>query len=326
MDYKGNSHNHNVTNGEGNNIFNNLPPVLAGQSGEGLPYAPENFPNPGDIWRWKAGKRISNNGNYRDRYLYLPCHLSAPANRTSYRGGFTSKLAVERYIKEKFPHINIPEFFSSFSWTIPSGLPADDLFLWMGFEARKETVIPSDIGGCKAGNKNCSSLILERECPPVMPCEFCCAESKFCRECCCILCKKVIDSAHGGYSFILCEEKHGDNICGHLCHLECAFRTYKAGALGGVFDLDAEYFCWRCNAKTELISHVNKLLLVCEAIDSDDDVREKMLNLGINLLRGSEKVAAKELMSRIALAMSKLKPGTNTEDILNVADEVRAHF
>ncbi|PNX59496.1 hypothetical protein L195_g059718, partial [Trifolium pratense] len=54
MDYKGNSHNHNVTNGEGNNIFNNLPPVLAGQSGKGLPYAPENFPNPGDIWLWKA--------------------------------------------------------------------------------------------------------------------------------------------------------------------------------------------------------------------------------------------------------------------------------
>ncbi|MCI22128.1 hypothetical protein A2U01_0043304, partial [Trifolium medium] len=149
---------------------------------------------------------------------------------------------------------------------------------------------------------------------------------KFCRECCCILCKKAVDSTHGGNSYILCEEKHGDNICGHLCHLECAFQIYKAGTLRGVFDLDAEYFCWRCNAKTKLISHVNKLLLASEAIDSDDDVKEKMLNLGINLLRGSEKAAAKELMGRIALAMSKLKPGTNTEDILNVADEVRAHF
>jgi hypothetical protein len=35
-------------------------------------------------------------------------------------------------------------------------------------------------------------------------------------------------------------------------------------------------------------------------------VKEKMLNLGINLLHGSEKVAAKEIMSRITLAMSKI--------------------
>ncbi|GAU49800.1 hypothetical protein TSUD_46160 [Trifolium subterraneum] len=333
MDSKGNSNNHNVINDGGNNRFQNLPPVAPKQSGEGLPYAPENIPNPGDIWRWKVGKRISNNGNFRDRYLYLPRHPSTPANRTSYSGGFPSKPAVRRYLKEKFPHINIHEFFSSFSWNIPSGLPGNmnptadhDLFPPMGFEAPKETVIPSNIGGCKAGNKNCSSLILERECPFVMPCEFCCAEPKFCRKCCCILCKKAVDSAHGGYSYIMCEKKHGDNICGHLCHLECAFRTYKAGTLGGVFDLDAEYFCWRCNGKTELISHVSKLLLTYEGIDSDDDVKEKMLNLGINLLRGSEKAAAKKLMSRIALAISKLKPGSNTKDIFNVADEVRAHF
>lgn len=99
--------------------FSNLEPVAPDQSGEGLPYAPENFPNPGDIWRWKAGKRISSNGNYRDRSLYLPRRLAA-----SYRGGgFASKLAAERYVKESFPHINIVDFFASFSWTIPSGLP-----------------------------------------------------------------------------------------------------------------------------------------------------------------------------------------------------------
>ncbi|CAI8604675.1 unnamed protein product [Vicia faba] len=50
----------------------------------------------------------------------------------------------------------------------------------------------------------------------------------------------------------------------------------------------------------------------------DDAMKEKILKLGICLLRGSEKATAKELMSRITLAMSKLKHGTNTEDILNV--------
>jgi hypothetical protein len=117
----------NSDNGGGNKNFSNLAPVAPEEAGEGLPYAPENFPNPGDIWRWKAGKRISNNGNFRDRYLYLPRRLSAPANRTSFRGGFASKLAVERYVREKFPKANISDFFASFSWRIPSGLPGNFL-------------------------------------------------------------------------------------------------------------------------------------------------------------------------------------------------------
>jgi len=110
-----------VASNGGSNSSNLVAPVAPEQFGEGLPYAPENFPNPGDIWRWKSGKRISNNGNYRDRYLYVP-HRLAAANRTSDRI-FKSKLSVERYVKEKFPDVNITEFFDSFTWSIPSGLP-----------------------------------------------------------------------------------------------------------------------------------------------------------------------------------------------------------
>lgn len=108
-----------VASNGGSNSSNLVAPVAPEQSGEGLPYAPENFPNPGDIWRWKSGKRISNNGNYRDRYLYVPHRLVA--NRSSII--FKSKLSVERYVKEKFPDVNITEFFDSFTWSIPSGLP-----------------------------------------------------------------------------------------------------------------------------------------------------------------------------------------------------------
>ncbi|XP_058740997.1 OBERON-like protein isoform X2 [Vicia villosa] len=317
----------NSDNDGGRINLTNLAPVPPEQSGEGLPYAPENFPNPGDIWRWKAGKRISSNGNYRDRYLYLPRRLAA-----SYRGGgFPSKLAAERYVKESFPRVNIADFFASFSWSIPSGLPGNMNPVADGglrqLELKQQPESDFDIGGCKAGNKTCSSLILEeeKENSSVTPCDICCVEPKFCRECCCILCYKTVDSAYGGYSYIMCKVKLGNNICGHVCHLECALRSYSAGTVGGTIGLDAEYFCWRCDGRTELISHANKLLQTCEAIETDGaDIKEKILTLGICLLRGSEKVAAKELLSLIALASLKLKHGTNTEDSLKADDNFAA--
>ncbi|CAK8573706.1 unnamed protein product [Lathyrus sativus] len=319
----------NSDNDGGRINLSNLAPVAPDQSGDGLPYAPENFPNPGDIWRWKAGRRISSNGNFRDRHLYLPRRLAA-----SYRGGFKSKLAVERYVKEFFPDANVVDFFASFSWSIPSGLPgnmnpvpADGLLHQLELKEQPES--DSDIGGCKAGNKTCTSLILdqEKENSPLAPCDICCVESKFCRECCCILCYKTVDSAYGGYSYIMCKVNLGGNICGHVCHLECALRSYSAGTVGGTIGLDAEYFCWRCDGRTELIPHANKLLQTCEeATDTDDvDVKEKILKLGICLLRGSEKAAANELLSRITSAILKLKHGTNTEDILNVDAKITAN-
>ncbi|TMW81448.1 hypothetical protein EJD97_009579 [Solanum chilense] len=44
-------------------------------SGEGLPYAPVDFPNAGDKWGWMAGKRVTSSGTFRDRYLYSPKHF-----------------------------------------------------------------------------------------------------------------------------------------------------------------------------------------------------------------------------------------------------------
>lgn len=43
-------------------------PVSFDISGEGLPYALENFPLPGDKWGWKVGKRVTNTGHYQDRH------------------------------------------------------------------------------------------------------------------------------------------------------------------------------------------------------------------------------------------------------------------
>lgn len=96
--------------------------VAPDESGEGLPYAPVNWPNPGDTWRWKVGKRVSGSGHFLDRYLYLPKRLfhDGAGNTTGRRNSFASKLAVERYIQASFPGTDLKEFFASFSWKIPA--------------------------------------------------------------------------------------------------------------------------------------------------------------------------------------------------------------
>ncbi|XP_061354631.1 uncharacterized protein LOC133299210 [Gastrolobium bilobum] len=97
------------------NTFN-LQPVSPHASGEGLPYAPEGWPNPGDIWGWKVGKRASRSGYYHDRYLYLPISL-----QKSHKGlRFQSKPDLIRYLESNFPNLELEAFFASFSWQVPS--------------------------------------------------------------------------------------------------------------------------------------------------------------------------------------------------------------
>ena len=139
-----------------------------------------------------------------------------------------------------------------------------------------------------------------------MPCDICCSEPGFCRDCVCILCCKTVSSAYGGYSYIKCQVNIGGGICGHVAHMECALRSLLAGKVGGSIGLDAQYHCRRCDGRTDMISHVNNLLQTCRAADLDDEIRKKILNLGACLLRGSQKPVAKELLCRIELAISKV--------------------
>ncbi|KAH7573800.1 hypothetical protein ACOSP7_007659 [Xanthoceras sorbifolium] len=313
----------------GNGIH--LTPVLPETFGEGLPYAPINWPNPGDNWSWRVGKRVATSGHFLDRYLYAPKHLRHLDSSTSKKGGFASKLSVERYIRTSFPDADVKAFFASFSWKIPSKLasvngnvegrtffPAllEDIREDSGSDSQSEGVV------CKAGNKKCSSSVLDAEYSSLigMPCDICCVEPRFCRDCCCILCNKFINLNYGGYSYIRCEAKVGEGyICGHVAHLNCALRCYMAGTVGGIIGLDAEYCCRRCDAKTDLILHVTRLIQTCESVDCRDDV-QKILNVGVCILRGSQKTSAKELLSRIELAIKKLKHGTSLGDIWKVDD------
>lgn len=137
-----------------------------------------------------------------------------------------------------------------------------------------------------------------------MNCDICCTEPSFCRDCSCVLCCKSIASS---YSFIKCEAPVSEGyICGHVAHMDCALRSYLAGTVGGSIGLDAEYHCRRCDMRTDLVSHVARLLKTCESVDSRDDI-EKILGVGICILRGSRKASAKKLLNQLELAMTKVR-------------------
>ncbi|XP_068479395.1 uncharacterized protein [Phaseolus vulgaris] len=94
-----------------------LQPVSPYSSGEGLPYAPEGWPNPGDVWGWKVLSRTNKAGYFLDRHLYLPKSLQTSSSR---RHSLRTKPDVERYIESNFPSMAIEAFFDLFSWQIPS--------------------------------------------------------------------------------------------------------------------------------------------------------------------------------------------------------------
>ncbi|KAF5752265.1 hypothetical protein HS088_TW01G00173 [Tripterygium wilfordii] len=112
-------------------------------------------------------------------------------------------------------------------------------------------------------------------------------------------------------------------ICGHVAHINCALRSYLAGTVGGSIGLDAEYYCQRCDARTDLVPYVKSLLQNCEDINSWDDL-DKILNIGLCILRGSRKIGTRELLDRIELASAKLKCGPPLEDICKAEDAAQA--
>lgn len=165
-----------------------------------------------------------------------------------------------------------------------------------------------DTAVCKAGNEKCLSLMpqSEAETLPAMPCDICCSEPNFCSDCCCILCCKLTSLEHGDYSYIKCEALVSEGrICGHVAHVNCALRAYMAGTIGGRIGLDAEYYCRRCDAKKDLVPHVNKFLEICQTVEYQGDV-EKILNLGICILRGSQRDNAKDLLNCIESTVIKV--------------------
>ncbi|KAL9688061.1 hypothetical protein QQ045_032474 [Rhodiola kirilowii] len=301
-----------------------LPLVGPNESGIGYPYAPENWPKPGDNWRWKVGSRITKRDHHVDRYLYAPKRLPQPRL-------FASKTSLERYIRKEFSNTDVDTFFSMFTWNIPArkpicsdtDYPLDSSSSESSSDMEDGSGSESQLTKCPAGKIFCKGLLLEAQ-SPTMPCDICCTASNFCRHCSCILCKRNVRSALGGYSYFRCEAVVNETYtCGHVAHLDCALRCYMAGTVGGVFDLDAAYYCRLCDARSDLVPHARKLVEICKSIDSGSDM-ENILKLGICILRGSEREAAQEILHLIEKAFYKLKTGSSVEGIWESDDKLSA--
>ncbi|CAL9225394.1 unnamed protein product [Arabidopsis halleri] len=100
----------------GETDLNQLPAIPPVSSGQGLPFAPVDFPSPGDVWTWKVGRRVTNNGIHKDRFLILPERLKGKNAPKSFAG----KNTLWRYLETNFPDMDVNAFFASFSWNIPA--------------------------------------------------------------------------------------------------------------------------------------------------------------------------------------------------------------
>ncbi|KAF7851989.1 hypothetical protein BT93_L1683 [Corymbia citriodora subsp. variegata] len=96
-----------------------LYPVKSNRRGEGLPYAPVDWPNPGDTCSWKVGSRTTFSGFYLDKYIYPPKRLCGNNPNTYFAG----KCALERCISSQFPNADVDKFIASFSWKVPTMRP-----------------------------------------------------------------------------------------------------------------------------------------------------------------------------------------------------------
>ncbi|VYS62716.1 unnamed protein product [Arabidopsis thaliana] len=96
--------------------LNQLPAIPPVSSGQGLPFAPVDFPSPGDVWSWRVGRRVNNAGFHKDRLLILPERLKGKNVPKS----FASKNTLSRYLETSFPDMDANAFFASFTWNIPA--------------------------------------------------------------------------------------------------------------------------------------------------------------------------------------------------------------
>ncbi|GLJ13777.1 hypothetical protein SUGI_0219980 [Cryptomeria japonica] len=137
--------------------------VRGGERGEGLPYAPEGWPNPEDKWGWGVGKRRSTKGYFTDRFLTLPKRLQQGTTFICLR----SRVAVENYMRETFPEVDLKIFFDSFQWQVPCSAPWT--FEGFGLQTRSKRKLREGSDNCernpvKSAGKEVAGL-LDFPCP-----------------------------------------------------------------------------------------------------------------------------------------------------------------
>ncbi|CAN6999640.1 unnamed protein product [Brassica rapa subsp. trilocularis] len=147
-------HNSSFTHGETD--LNQLPAIPQFSTGQGLPYAPVDWPSPGDVWTWRVGRRVTATGFHQDRFLILPQRLQ----QKNVPKSFASKPTLARYIQTSFPGMDADAFFASFSWKIPAlfqpanKVDAESLFEETPKEVQTEAALNDE--NAKEGNSRYS--------------------------------------------------------------------------------------------------------------------------------------------------------------------------
>uniref|UniRef100_A0A0A9BKM2 Uncharacterized protein n=1 Tax=Arundo donax TaxID=35708 RepID=A0A0A9BKM2_ARUDO len=93
-----------------------------------------------------------------------------------------------------------------------------------------------------------------------------------------------------------------------------------AGTVGGSIGLDVQYYCRRCDNKTNLLMHVEKLMETCKSLESRDEI-EPILNMGLCILPNSRQRRAKILENYMGSAMAKLKCGVGIVEVWRMEDD-----
>ncbi|KAH6557994.1 hypothetical protein KP509_1Z082900 [Ceratopteris richardii] len=152
-----------------------------------------------------------------------------------------------------------------------------------------------------------------------MPCDVCCAEPDFCRECLCLLCGKKMRCGFNAYTSVRCFARlSGGGFCGHAAHLMCALECQLAGVVKQL-GLDMEYVCRRCDSKTDLRGHVVRLLDSLRYSSCRFTV-EKNLGTALRIIQGTEDGGAKCLVHHLQTAIQMIWKGSDIRVVYDLLD------
>ncbi|KAI5056681.1 hypothetical protein GOP47_0028499 [Adiantum capillus-veneris] len=207
--------------------------------------------------------------------------------------------------------------------------PTEDVKLELRGRPRKYKPPTDDVkleSQCKVGNPNCGLILgesLALGAIGVMPCDVCCAESDFCRECLCILCGKTMRCGLSAYTSVRCFARlSGAEFCGHAAHLMCALECQLAGVVKPL-GLDMEYICRRCDQKTDLRGHVVRLLDSLRFTNCRFSI-EKNLVTALQIIQGTKDTGAKRLVYLLQTAIQMMSKGADIRDVFDLLNGTEA--
>lgn len=173
---------------------------------------------------------------------------------------------------------------------------------------------------CKARNPNCGLEIGESltfGAVGIMPCDICCSEPHFCRECLCILCGKTMKCGYSVYASVRCFARlSGAEFCGHAAHLMCALDCQMAGVVKQL-GLDMEYICRRCDQKTDLREHVVRLLDSLRYTNCKISA-ETNLSTALLIMQGTQADGAKRLLHLVETAIHMMQKGSGIREVFDL--------